>query len=119
MSSFNATLTESLPLRPLNTSVGSRVLRPTQAWFEGHGRGYVREFVPVEGTAFCTGCGEAHDLKAFPTFSVPRSDGRTRGTVCRAQVRAQRVAAAKVAARNAQLARARAAKAAKRAAKAA
>jgi hypothetical protein len=115
MASYNATLVGTTTLRPLNTVVGTRVLRPEQAWFEGHGRGYIREFVPVEGRQFCTACNEHHDLKAFPTFSVPRADGRTRSNVCRAKVRAQRVANAKRAKVLASCAKARAAKAAKKA----
>lgn len=115
MSSFNATLVGTTALRPLNTVVGSRVLRPEQAWFEGHGRGYIREFVPVEGTAHCTACDERHDLKAFPTYSVPRANGATRGTVCRAKVRETRAAKKARQAMLDRMAKVRAAKAAKRA----
>jgi hypothetical protein len=82
-------------LFPTITVVEDRALRVDQAWFEGDGRGYVREFIVREGERFCTACNEVHDLIAFPTFSVPRQNGETRGNVCRPAIRARRAAAAK------------------------
>lgn len=80
-------------LFPTITVVADRHLRADQEWFEGDGRGYTREFIPTEGVRYCEACHTTHDLKAFPTFSVPRANGETRGRVCRKARNAARTAA--------------------------
>lgn len=111
-----AKVAANVALFPAITVVGTRALEAEQSWFQGEGRGYVREFIVREGERFCVACNTTHDLKAFPTFSVPRQNGQTRGNVCRPQVRKARAANALKAKRQASAAKARAAKAAKRAA---
>lgn len=111
-----AKITAGLPLFPAITVVGTRALEAHQDWYQGEGRGYVREFIVRTGDRFCEACNTTHELTAFPTFSVPRANGETRGRVCRVQVRKARKAAAVRRARQASAAKARAAKAAKKAA---
>lgn len=91
--SFATKVAAGETLFPLITVVADRAVRADQEWFEGDGRGYTREFIAREGEKFCTACNEYHEITAFPTFSVPRADGRTRGDVCREVVRARRTAA--------------------------
>lgn len=91
MSKKNSTTT-------VETPVGPRVLAEGQPWWKGNGRGHIREFIPTEGEQVCARDGESHPETAFPTFTVPRKDGRTRGTICRdcvAEVREENAARAK------------------------
>lgn len=73
------------PRTPVETVVGTRALalEAGQRWYEGEGRGYTREFIPADETQVCDRCQDELELTAFPTFSVPRKDGRTRGNTCR------------------------------------
>ena len=87
-----AKVTANVALFPAITVVGTRALEADQAWFQGEGRGYVREFIVREGQRYCEACNTTHDLTAFPTFSVPRANGETRVRVCRASRRAAKVA---------------------------
>lgn len=114
-----AKVAANVALFPTVTVVGTRALEAQQEWYQGEGRGYVREFIVREGEKFCTACNEAHDLTAFPTFSVPRQNGETRGNVCRTVVKARREAAKAQAFRTARAKKAAAASAKVRAAKAA
>lgn len=84
----------NVALFPAITVVGTRALEADQAWYEGEGRGYVREFIVKDGERYCLACDEVHDLTAFPTFSVPRQNGETRGNVCRVAIRERREGAA-------------------------
>lgn len=79
----------------VSTPVGTRLIKPTQRWWEGEGRGHVREFITNDGKAVCATCGDRLPEQAFPTLTVPRQDGRTRGRDCRDCVKARRDAATK------------------------
>jgi hypothetical protein len=109
-----STKTKTVKTVTVETPVGTRTIREDQRWWEGNGRGHVREFIPTEDTKVCARDGEEHPVTAFPTFTVPRQDGRTRGDNCRdctAEIRAENKVKAR---RRAAAAKARAAKAAKR-----
>lgn len=110
---------KNVPLFPSITVVGTRALEAEQAWYQGEGRGYVREFIVREGERFCVACNTTHDLTAFPTFSVPRQNGETRSNVCRTATRASREERKAKAVRVARAKKAAAASAKVRAAKAA
>lgn len=119
MNTTTAKVATGTELFPTITVVGTRALEAEQAWFQGEGRGYTREFIKTQGVRYCEACDETHDLNAFPTFSVPRQNGETRGRVCRTQVKAARKANAEKAARVARAKKAAAASAVARSAKAA
>jgi hypothetical protein len=81
-------------LFPIITVVADRAIRADQEWYEGDGRGYVREFIVRDGYRFCEACNTTHEITDFPTFSVPRANGETRGRVCRTAIKARRAAKA-------------------------
>lgn len=83
----------------IETPVGVRTLPQGKEWWEGTGRGHVREFIPTDGEMECRSCHESLPLTSFPTFSVPRKDGRTRSDECRGCRGERRIAAAKKAKR--------------------
>lgn len=74
----------------VETPVGTRLLREDQPWWKGEGRGYTREFVLDERKQRCDTCVDRLPESAFPTLTVPRKDGRYRGTTCRSCVRDRR-----------------------------
>lgn len=86
----------------LETPVGIRTILEGKEWYEGNGRGHTRDFIAADdGEMECRVCHDELPVTAFPTFSVPRKDGRKRSTECRGCRKTRKTAAAKKAARSA------------------
>lgn len=96
----------------VETPVGVRQIPEGSDWWTGKGRGHTREFITDETEMECRVCHDEMPESAFPTFSVPRRDGRTRSDECRGCRNARKVKAAKAAARKAKAAEKKATKAA-------
>lgn len=83
----------------IETPVGLRNLPEGHDWWRGNGRGHTRDFIAADGEQECRSCHDDLPLTSFPTLTVPRKDGRTRGTECRACRKVRKEKAAKAAAR--------------------
>jgi hypothetical protein len=67
----------------IETPVGTRTIPEGSPWWKGNGRGHTRDFIEVEKTMVCRSCNQRLAEDSFPTFTIPRKDGRTRSNECR------------------------------------
>lgn len=100
--------------KTIDTCVGIRTIPVENRWWEGMGRGVTREFITPDTTMTCRVCKDELAETAFPTFTIPRKDGRKRSDECRDCRDARKAAEAKRAARRAAAQKGAATRAAKK-----